>query len=377
MLLEQLIGDLLLRHNCVVLPAFGGFVAKQSGASVDWKNGTMIPPRKSVLFNKQLINNDGLLISAFAKETAISYDEAQIHVSERIAVWQKELKKGNRVHLDKVGHLYLDAENNIGFEQDRHYNLLLQAYGLGKVHFIAEEDIQRIEISAEKEQIRKPAARPIIELIPEQVEINPTVKETPLVSNDSEKKPSKMWRYAAAAALLPFAFYSYWIPMQTPVLSSGVISISDFNPFSHTDTAVYTKKSWSFSLEKPLEAEKSLDELIAEISSDAKVYSFQFSEDLYIPIRLDRKSNAKKSETESSATVPESSAAFQLIVGCFSSQENADNLKKTLKSNGFDACVTPFVKGFRVSASQKENNSFTAEQEKLKRLKLESWVLAE
>ncbi|MEY3200216.1 MAG: hypothetical protein RJA13_2174, partial [Bacteroidota bacterium] len=54
---EQLIGDLLVRHNCVIIPAFGGFVAKQTSASIDYKNGIMTPPRKSLLFNRQLINN--------------------------------------------------------------------------------------------------------------------------------------------------------------------------------------------------------------------------------------------------------------------------------------------------------------------------------
>mgnify|MGYP003565138742 CR=1 FL=1 len=39
MLIEQLIGDLLLRHNCVVVPAFGGFVAKQMSAVIDYKTG--------------------------------------------------------------------------------------------------------------------------------------------------------------------------------------------------------------------------------------------------------------------------------------------------------------------------------------------------
>ena len=35
---EELIGELLLRHNCVIIPSFGGFVAKQTGASIDYRN---------------------------------------------------------------------------------------------------------------------------------------------------------------------------------------------------------------------------------------------------------------------------------------------------------------------------------------------------
>ena len=56
MYIEELIGDLLLRHNCVVIPTFGGFVAGQTSATFDASKGTILPPRKSLLFNKQLIN---------------------------------------------------------------------------------------------------------------------------------------------------------------------------------------------------------------------------------------------------------------------------------------------------------------------------------
>ena len=43
---EELIGDLLLRHNCVVIPSFGGFVAKKTSATIDYKNGVIYPPKK-------------------------------------------------------------------------------------------------------------------------------------------------------------------------------------------------------------------------------------------------------------------------------------------------------------------------------------------
>ena len=76
MYIEELIGDLLLRHNCVVIPTFGGFVAGQTPAVFDAQKGSITPPRKSLLFNKQLINNDGLLIAAYAHATKKSYEES-------------------------------------------------------------------------------------------------------------------------------------------------------------------------------------------------------------------------------------------------------------------------------------------------------------
>jgi hypothetical protein len=154
MLIEELIGDLLVRHNCVVIPSFGGFVAGQLSATFDRDKGVMLPPRKSLLFNKQLINNDGLLVAAYAHATQQSYNDAFDSVQVQIKQWNRKLVSGERIEIERVGFLYLDGEKNIGFEQDRFNNLLLQSFGLGNVHFLTEEDIlivkqveEQIEIS--------------------------------------------------------------------------------------------------------------------------------------------------------------------------------------------------------------------------------------
>ena len=139
---EQLIGDLLVRHNCVIIPAFGGFVAKQTSASIDYKNGIMTPPRKSLLFNRQLINNDGLLIAELAVSNAINYNQATDTVGSLVYTWNEKLRNGERITIDKIGFLFYDQEKNICFEQDRFFNLLLESYGLETVHFLSENDVQ-------------------------------------------------------------------------------------------------------------------------------------------------------------------------------------------------------------------------------------------
>ena len=140
--LESLISELLLRHNCVIIPSFGGFVAGQVPAHFDTDKGVILPPRKSLLFNKQLISNDGLLIATYAKHNHLNYDVAEFFIRDTVKKWHDKLAKGERVSIENVGFLYLDAEKNIGFEQDRYSNLLLASYGLGNVHFIPETDIQ-------------------------------------------------------------------------------------------------------------------------------------------------------------------------------------------------------------------------------------------
>ena len=139
---EQLIGDLLLQHNCVIVPSFGGFVAQRTSAKIDSAKGVIIPPKKSVLFNKQLINNDGLLIAALSQANSIPYSEAAGEVQAHINEWEARLQMGGRITIDRVGNLFYDQERNLCFEQDRFYNLLLESFGLSSVHFVSVADAE-------------------------------------------------------------------------------------------------------------------------------------------------------------------------------------------------------------------------------------------
>ena len=142
---EQLIGNLLLRHNCVIIPSFGGFVAQRISARIDYKSGTMLPPGKSILFNRQLLNNDGLLVNEFARENNVSFNEASKELDALVEQWNVTLTQGGRIEIERVGNLFFDEERNICFEQDRFANLLLESFGLGSVHFVSEEDVRIVE----------------------------------------------------------------------------------------------------------------------------------------------------------------------------------------------------------------------------------------
>lgn len=368
-LVEQLIGDLLLRHNCVIVPAFGGFVANQSSAVIDYKTGTMFPPKKSLLFNRQLINNDGLLITEFATSNKVTYEEAQKSVSTTTTEWIEALKRGERVVLDKVGHLYFDAERNICFEQDRFFNLLLQSYGLGKVHFVSEEDVQAATtIKARIEE----HVQPLISAEIGQKEA--AVKENKIIEHPAIKKKSKVWRYVAAACLLPIGFYTFWIPMRTDVLESGMLSVKDFNPFYHSAEGKYDSKQ--LKLSQLPEKEQSLEEMVAELPSDITVLSFPFDDDMYIPVKVKDAADVPSS-SENVTSNDSFTGSFHFIVGCFGNNSNAENLVKKLNSEGFKAGIVGEVNGLtRVSAGSAGNE--TAIQEVMKQaqsLGYTGWVL--
>jgi len=135
---EDIIIQLLLRHNCVVVPGFGGFVAKQVAAEIDLDKGLISPPKKALLFNRFLLTDDGLLLAEYARLRGLYYDEAKSQLQQHTDALQRQLLNGETIKLPKLGTFSRQADGQINFEQDRFFNLLLSSYGLGNLSFVAQ-----------------------------------------------------------------------------------------------------------------------------------------------------------------------------------------------------------------------------------------------
>jgi nucleoid DNA-binding protein len=151
-LVEEILSELLLQHSCVIIPQFGGFVAKQSSAKIDLERNIVIPPSKELLFNKHLISNDGLLINELASKSNCSFQDSENRVFQFVEEINSGLKNAKHFQLSKIGTFLLDAEGNINFEQDRHFNLLLNAYGLTSIQFISKVQVEKTEDDKENEK---------------------------------------------------------------------------------------------------------------------------------------------------------------------------------------------------------------------------------
>lgn len=375
---EQLIGDLLLRHNCVIVPSFGGFVAKPISAKIDFDKGTMLPPSKSLLFNKQLISNDGLLINQFSLENNITFDQAAAEVEVLVNNWKTALKQRKRIELDRIGILYFDEEQNVCFEQDRFFNLLLESFGLGQVHFLTEEDapafkpqiapaIQREQNTEEKEIETPiiPISRPTKKVVAEAIK---------LVEVSQKVNGRKIRRYVAAACFLPFAFYSIWIPVKTDVLESGILSVKDFNPFHKTSPAKYRQTELT-SLEININSTSSLSSEIEGLPDEVAVYSYKYDDDFFIPVEI-----GKSIETPNLTNVNKAvftPDAMNYIVGCFGDKSNAENLVLKLQEEGLDARILDMNKGLhRVTAgSVISTESLQSIKSQIEGLGMAGWTL--
>jgi len=396
--IDALLGTLLLRNNCVVLPHFGGFIAQNVSSKIDVSKGIITPPSKALSFNKNLSNNDGLIVSTLSIEKNISYDEAQKIIASDVQKMNAQLQNGQRVHLENVGFLYTNSAGKIAFEQDRFFNLLLSSYGMGNVQFVSHEVEEKVE---KKKEIAVPTERKVHQLPVEPKAKAPEkkVKKTAVQPEPETVHPAateerksidilkKVVKYAAVAALAPLVFYSFWIPMKTDVLQSGVIYTEDFNPFNKGETENYKKSVVQQDLSvDSVFIDEDLSSITASMNSSARYFSYPLDEDLFITVkRKDWNNNVKATSNDDSVNAknevsskPKSgSKGYYAIVGCFSVSKNADDLVDKLINQGFDASIVDVKGGLHRVAAGKTNRkrNITSIRQKLTSINLPSWVL--
>lgn len=386
MKLEIHISDLLKQHNCVIVPEFGGFIASYESAWINRNRSIIFPPSKKVLFNESLKQNDGLLANELVIQHNVNFNHAMLEIQNCVDVWKKNLEAGQRIELGEIGFLF-KQENKIVFEQNRETNLLLQAYGLNQVSFVdfavseksvsevkKEEPVQvkiekpvtvKTEVQkpiltvVEKKSSQKTAAKkeekitPVIELnVAEKIEQEEQVQQDEkVIPIQQPKKKSRNYKYAiAAAVVLPALFYSYWIPMKTDFLNSGKIHLSDLNPFSKKGNAIYEKRTPSNFTDTTSDW-MSWEDLTNELPADVTVYNLELTEEVYIPVDLEK-------ETEAAVSTFQADGSYHIIGGCFSVESNASNFVKKLTDKGYAAGIADKKNGlFRVSAGSYSSES--------------------
>jgi hypothetical protein len=339
---EEVVCQLILRHNCVVLPNFGGFVSKTISAQIDFEKGILQAPYKQLLFNRNLINDDGLVLAEYARLNGLYYQEGVSQLTDFTGKLNADLAQGKQVSIPKLGIFTKDADGIVRFEQDRHFNLLLSSYGLSNVTFVPN-------------QIQEET--PIIQL-------NPISTE-----ESTQKNPTKFWKYAAAACLLPFAFYSFWIPMKTDVLHSGLISYKDFNPLRGKMIVRYAEKQIA-PFEKSVVNEANIDDQLSSVEPGG-IGFYQYDESTVFAVKI------PNLEAKATAVVETSSAKanFEYIVGCFSEERNANNFVQKLQADGFNAHILPGGTLIRVSAGSAVNQTeIQAIQSQVNSKGIEGWI---
>lgn len=126
---NALLPGMLLEYDCVIIPGLGGFVCNERSAWYDEEKEEMVPPSKDVLFNPNLIHNDGLLAQAIIRLTGATLPEAMKTAEEESSQMLEQINSGEAVELAKVGRIYKATDGVLRFAPNAELVRTLRSFG--------------------------------------------------------------------------------------------------------------------------------------------------------------------------------------------------------------------------------------------------------
>ena len=124
--------NLLQEHDCVIVPNFGAFVARNISAKISRDGSRIYPPNKEITFNKSLIKSDGLLINRISSNENISYEMANDKLSNWVVKSHKKISKQGYIEIKNIGSISLENEKYI-FTPSQNSIFLKSSYGLNSI----------------------------------------------------------------------------------------------------------------------------------------------------------------------------------------------------------------------------------------------------
>ncbi len=313
---ENLIKDLLYSNDCVVLPGLGGFIAKYKGASLNTSLHTVYPPQKTIGFNPQIKENDGLLVSALCALNNCSYSEGKVELDAWVKEQSNTLLRGEKISWKGIGILFQDRLGKIQFIPDSKGNFSLESFGLEKI----------ILVPVERE-VEEPAAA-----------------ETSVLEKRAEQGSKWIWKAAAVLAL--------------PILGVGIFALS--HKIESTDWQYASFKLFG-SKSRVASYSPAADRTIPTYTVIEKPEVVSTQEEI-IPT-----TPVKVEETE---VLTSSRSKYEIIVGAFAVSENAKRMVQELKKKGFNASLAGKKGNLQLVAAASDSN-YAAILEALDKIKSE------
>lgn len=373
MKLDEYISNLLIDHDCVIVPEFGGFVANYAPAKINGINNRVEPPYRKISFNKLLLHNDGLLAAYVAQKEQEAYADALGRIRNYALYLKAELMEKNRIQIDRVGVIYRQNDGSLRFEQVKNVAFFKEAFGLDA--FFAEPIL--------RQTIKKPSVEPKAESF-ENKKIDPT-KVIPLIASRKDEPvaegkeadgghknmmPNKdgglnLRKLAAAAAAIPVIGYLGWLVLATPLIKDSTsFHYSDLNPFSKRIGASYNARQGGAAFKL---IEFGFDTVYSK-TADFIALELENNPDKTLVVKL--KDNPKKAEFSETLR-------YHVVGGCFSVEQNATNLAQRFRQLGHNASIIDQHGGLhRVSLASFASRSEALEAlDSLKKEVQGAWIL--
>lgn len=313
------IKTLLIDYDCVIVPHFGGFLCNYTPAQIKKSDDTLNPPIRIVSFNRNLTQNDGLLIGKISETKSITYEESQAIVEAFVSKIKKQLDSGEIVSFDEIGSFSLNKEGNIQFNPYNSFNYNLDAFGLTSFKY---EPLKRYSLDS-----------------PTPLDLTPYAAEESTSGGNIRKILLRSAAVVIPAALIVGAFLFH--NNLTPSLPEK----SSFAPIYKAEKIVSSIETTTPSTVATSNSSQNIGENIIDSTSDSKT-------ELSVSL----------SEAMSAQTVY-SSDIYSVVIGSFKVEENAIDLSHVLQSKGFETVVSGSDNGFyRVEVGKYPSIDIASEQ---------------
>ncbi len=128
--LAPYIRELLLNHECFILPDFGGFETTYTPAEYDSESKQILPPSKKIAFKPEYKVGGEVLEKHLCKKLDIDSAESLSLIKKYILDLKSKLRNQEQVLIDGVGIFYPDYAGKPNFEAFKNENYLVDSFGL-------------------------------------------------------------------------------------------------------------------------------------------------------------------------------------------------------------------------------------------------------
>lgn len=108
----QHIEFLLARHDCVVVPGLGAFLAHSVPSRFDAETETLMPPSRTVGFNPEVNVNDGLLADSVMRRHGLTRQGAMDAIADEVSAMRHQLELSGDVAVGRIGILHRGNEGS-------------------------------------------------------------------------------------------------------------------------------------------------------------------------------------------------------------------------------------------------------------------------
>ena len=130
-----LIEYLLLNHDYVVIPTLGTFIVQQMDARRNEDEEVFLPPYRSVRFNAELVQDDGLLRTSISGIYGVSDEQAGQMLGTWIDEFTQMLDDEGCIDFGTIGLFTRDKADNLIFQPQESGVTTPDYYGLDAFHF--------------------------------------------------------------------------------------------------------------------------------------------------------------------------------------------------------------------------------------------------